>query len=294
MNRLTRSLRATLLGMLVNTVLAAGKLVAGILGHSRALTADAVESLADIFSSIVVWQGLVVAEEPADADHPYGHGKAEPIASAIVATMLLLAAAGIALNAIREIVAGSHHRPAWFTLPILLAVIVIKETLHRFVAREARSVESMVVSADAWHHRSDVITSLAAFVGISVTLVGGEAFASADDVAAVVAAGIIAWNGWQLLQPALNDLMDAAPSREVIDQIRRAAEASSSVQRVEKCIVRKSGHHYLVDMHVEVDPAMSVAQGHAIAHAVKDRIRTSLPAVSDVLIHVEPGRKVAS
>jgi cation diffusion facilitator family transporter len=288
MNRLTRSLRATLLGMVINTVLAAGKLAAGLLGHSHALTADAVESLADVFSSIVVWRGLVVAEEPADAEHPYGHGKAEAIASAIVSTMLLLAAAGIASHSVREILAGQRHGPGWFTLPVLLVVIVVKETLFRFVLGEAQSVESLAVRTDAWHHRSDVITSLAAFIGISVALVGGKGFESADDVAAIVAAGIIAWNGWRLLQPALNELMDAAPSPEVVGQIRRAAASVQAVIAVEKCIVRKSGRRYLVDMHIEVDPGMSVQEGHAVAHLVKDKVEAAVPAVRDVLVHVEP------
>jgi cation diffusion facilitator family transporter len=289
MNRLTRSLRATLLGMVVNTFLAAGKLAAGILGHSHALIADAVESLADIFSSIVVWRAVMVAEEPADAEHPYGHGKAEPIASAIVSTMLLLAAGGIMANSIQEILAPTRLAPRPFTLLALLAVVVIKEMLFRFVAREARSVESTAIHADAWHHRSDAITSLAAAIGITIALVGGKGYESADDVAALVAAVIIAWNGWRLLQPALNELMDAAPSPEIVEKIRQAATSIGGVQAIEKCIVRKTGHLYLVDMHVEVDPAMTVQEGHAIAHDVKDKVRATIPSVRDVLVHVEPG-----
>ncbi|MDB6109077.1 MAG: Cation diffusion facilitator family transporter [Pedosphaera sp.] len=291
MNRLTRSLRATWLGMVTNTVLAAGKLAAGILGHSHALIADAVESLADIFSSIVVWRGLVVAEEPADEDHPYGHGKAEPIASAIVSTMLLLAAVGIALHSIQQILGPAHPGPQPFTLLVLVAVIIIKESLFRFVASEAKSVESIAVHTDAWHHRSDVITSLAAFTGITIALIGGKRYSSADDVAAVVAAGIIAWNGWRLLRPALNELMDAAPSAEVVELIRRTAGSISGVQEVEKCMVRKTGPRYYVDMHVEVDPEMSVQQGHRIAHEVKDKVRETVPAVRDVLVHIEPNRR---
>jgi cation diffusion facilitator family transporter len=289
MNRLTRSLRATLLGMVVNAVLAAGKLAAGILGRSHALIADAVESLADIFSSIVVWRALVVAEEPADEEHPYGHGKAEPIASAIVSTMLLLAAGGIVVSSVRQILAPERPAPRAFTLLVLLVVIVVKELLFRFVVQEARSVQSTAVHADAWHHRSDAITSLAAAIGITISLLGGKSYAVADDVAAVVAAVIIAWNGWRLLRPALNELMDAAPSPEIVEKIRRAAASVDGVQAIEKCIVRKSGHRYWVDMHAEVDPAMSVQQGHAIAHEVKDKVRRALPAVRDVLVHVEPG-----
>ncbi len=291
MSRLKRGLRATLLGMVVNIVLVAGKLAAGVLGHSHALVADAVESLADIFSSIVVWRGLVVAEEPADEDHPYGHGKAEPIAGAIVSTMLLLAAAGIAVQSVRSIAAGDHPGPRAFTLLVLLAVVVIKESLFRFVKGEAVSVDSMAVHADAWHHRSDAITSLAAAVGITVALIGGRGYEAADDVAAIIAACIIAFNGWRQLRPALDELMDTSPNHELIEEIRKVAETISGVERVEKCIVRKTGHRYFVDMHVEVAPKMTVEQSHLIAHDVKDRVREKFPAVRDVLIHIEPSKK---
>jgi cation diffusion facilitator family transporter len=290
MSRLKRGLRATLLGMVINTILAAGKMAAGIFGHSHALVADAVESLADIFSSIVVWRGLVVAAEPADEDHPYGHGKAEPIAAAAVSTMLLLAALGIAITSIQAITSGKSHGPRPFTLLVLLCVVVIKESLFRFVASEANTVESTAVRSDAWHHRSDAITSLAAAVGISISLIGGKGYESADDAAAIVAAAIIAFNGWAQLRPALNELMDASPNREVIEKIREIASDISGVQRVEKCMVRKMGHRYFVDMHVEVDPQMSVQEGHRIAHEVKDRVREKFRAVRDVLIHIEPGR----
>ena len=286
-NRLQRSLRATFLGLAANGLLAAGKLTAGIFGHSHALIADAVESMADIFSSIVVWRGVVLAAQPADADHPYGHGKAEPLAAAIVATMLLLAAVGITLQAIMEVLQPKQG-PEPFTLVVLLVVVVVKEALFRFVLREANSVESTAVRTDAWHHRSDVITSIAAGIGISVALVGGARWAAADDIAAIVAAGIIAWNGWRLLRPALDELMDASPSRALVEQIRAVAATTGGVDRVEKCVVRKMGYHYFVDMHVEVDPEMSVLRAHKISHEVRDTVRGHIAAVRDVLVHIEP------
>jgi cation diffusion facilitator family transporter len=287
LNRLQRGLRATFAGMAVNVVLSGAKLAAGIVGHSHALVADAVESFADIFSSLIVWRGLVVAAAPPDEDHPYGHGKAEPIASAIVSAMLLGAALWIALKAFGEI-GKPHLPPAPFTLIVLVAVVAVKEGLFRFVSREGRAVDSSAVKSDAWHHRSDAITSVAAGVGISVALLGGRGFEAADDVAAIAAAGVIAWNGWHLLRPALSELMDTAPSREIIDQIRQIAAAAPGVDGVEKCIVRKVGYQYFVDMHVEVDPEMSVLRSHEIAHAVKDKIRDGIPAVCDVLVHIEP------
>ena len=294
MSRLKRGLRATLLGMVVNILLVAGKLAAGIFGHSHALVADAVESMADIFSSIVVWRGLVVAEEPEDENHPYGHGKAEPLASAMVSTMLLLAAVGIAVTSVRSLLGPTHDGPRAFTLLVLVAVVVVKESLFRFVSSEAESVQSTAVKTDAWHHRSDAITSLAAAVGITVSLLGGPAYVGADDVAAIVAAGIIAFNGATLLRPALNELMDARPNRELIDQIRQAAGAIVGVVRVEKCFVRKMGHRYFVDMHIEVAPNITVQQGHDISHRVKDHVREKYPDVRDVLVHIEPaGQRTA-
>jgi len=290
-SRLKRGLRATFTGLAVNSLLTAAKFVAGFLGHSPALVADAVESLADIFSSLVVWRGLVVASEPADEDHPYGHGKAEPIASATVATMLLLAAIWITIHAVRGIT-EPRLAPAPFTLILLILVIILKEGLFRFVLREGISVESSAVRSDAWHHRSDAITSGAAAIGITVALIGGKGYESADDVAAIVAAGIIAWNGSRLLRPALNELMDRSPSREMVERIRQLAEATPGVDAVEKCMVRKMGYNYYVDMHVEVDPLMTVQRSHDIAHDVKDRIRSHLHAVRDVLIHIEPSRKI--
>jgi len=286
-DRLKRSLRATLLGLILNTFLAVIKLLAGIFGASHALVADAVESLADIFSSVVVWRGLVVAAEPADEDHPYGHGKAEPIAAAIVSAMLLLAAVWITVQAVRGM---GHERsaPAPFTLVVLLGTIAVKEALFRFVARESAHVDSSAMHADAWHHRSDALTSLAAAIGISVTLVGGKGYEAADDVAAIAAAVIIAWNGSRLLRPAVNELMDRAPSHELVQRLTRIAQSVPGVEAVEKCLVRKMGYLYFVDMHVEVDPQMTVQRSHEIAHDVKNKIRSEVHSVRDVLVHIEP------
>jgi cation diffusion facilitator family transporter len=286
-SRLKRSLRTTFLGLATNAVLATLKMIAGIFGHSHALVADAVESMADVFSSIVVWRGVVVAAEPADEDHPYGHGKAEPLAAALVSTMLLLAAIWIVVGAFAGI-AEPHPAPKPFTLIVLVFVIVVKESLFRFALREAVSVDSSVVATDAWHHRSDVITSFAAAIGITIAILGGEGFEAADDWAAIAAACVIGWNGWRLLRPAMNELMDRSPNREVIDRIRTVAEAVPGVNRVEKCLVRQMGYQYFVDMHVEVDPQMTVLRSHEIAHKVKDTVRETVPRVRDVLIHIEP------
>jgi cation diffusion facilitator family transporter len=287
--RTERSLRATFLGIGINALLVAGKLAGGLAGHSHALIADAMESLADIFSSLVVWRAVLVAAEPPDRDHPYGHGKAEAIAAAVVSTLLLLAALGIAIQAAPRLF-QPRDPPRAFTLYILIGVVLVKELVFRYASRQASLAESGAVKADAWHHRSDAITSLAAAIGISVCLLGGPRFAYADDAAAFFAAGIIGWNGWLLLRPALDELMDAAPSSGLMAQIRATAAEVPGVQAVEKCHARKTGFQYFVDMHIEVDPQMTVQQGHQIAHQVKARVQQAVPSVNDVLVHVEPGK----
>ena len=290
--RLKRSLRATFLGLAVNVTLTVAKFLAGSLGHSQALIADAVESLADIFSSMIVWRGLVVAETPPDEDHPYGHGKAEPLAAALVSVMLLVAAGSIAFNALHSL-NEPRIAPSPWTLIILIVVIGAKETLFRFVLRESETVSSSAVETDAWHHRSDAITSAAAFLGISISLVGGKNYAAADNWAAVTAAAVIAWNGWRLLRPAFNELMDRSPDRELIEKIRTVAGTIPGVDGVEKCFVRKMGYQFFVDMHLEVDPQMTVENSHRIGHEVKNKIRAQIPSVRDVLIHIEPLKPVA-
>jgi cation diffusion facilitator family transporter len=287
--RLKRSLRVTFLGLALNVMLSAVKLAAGIVGHSHALVADAVESLADVCSSLVVWRGLAVAAVPPDENHPYGHGKAEAVSAAIVAALLLGAAVWIAVKAFLEILAP-QQAPAAFTLAVLVGVILLKESLFRFALKEGQAVDSSAVRSDAWHHRSDAITSFAAGLGITVALIGGPGYEAADDVAALFASAIIFWNGWRILGPALDELMDAAADPELIRRISRAAEDVPDAGRVEKCIVRRMGSRFLVDMHLEVEPEMTVREAHAVAHQVKDAVVQAEPKVLDVLVHQEPLR----
>lgn len=273
-------------------MLTAAKFLAGILGCSQALIADAVESLADILSSIVVWRALVVAEAPPDEDHPYGHGKAEPLAAATVAVMLLIAAGLIAYHSFRGIIEPRLAPSAW-TLLVLIGVMGVKELLFRFVLREAERSRSSAMKADAWHQRSDAITSAAAFIGISIAVVGGKGYENADNWAALVAAVSIAFNGLRQLRPAFNELMDRSPDRAIIEQIKRVGATIPGVGRVEKCMVRKMGYQFFADMHVEVDPQMTVVRSHEIAHQVKDKVRAEIPDVLDVLVHIEPMGKAA-
>lgn len=279
--------RVALLGMAINAVLAVAKIAAGLLGNSYVLIADGIESALDIAGSVIIWGGLKVAARPPDDTHPYGHGKAEPIAAAVVAFGVIAAAIGLAVQSTREIFIP-HHAPAPFTLVVLIAVIVIKEVLYRSVIRLGRNVESTAVQTDAWHHRSDALTSAAAFVGISIALIGGAGWESADDWAALFACGLIAVNGYRLLSPALHEIMDTAPPTDMNDKIRNAATGVDGVVEAEKCLVRKMGLHFYVDLHVRVDGAISVRDGHDIAHEVKRAICATEPRIADVLVHVEP------
>jgi cation diffusion facilitator family transporter len=281
--------RLALLGVFINLVLAAVKIVAGVVGHAYALIADGVESLLDVGGSLVIWSGLRLASKPPDEEHPYGHGKAEPLAAGLVALLVLVAALGLAIESIREIIVP-HHAPKPFTLVVLIVVMVIKEALYRTVISKAE--ESTAMKTDAWHHRMDAITSLAAFVGISVALIGGPGYEAADDYAALAACGLIAFNGFHLLMPAVYEVMDTAPAPELLQTIRDAAQAVDGVRGIDKCYVRKMGFEYYVDIHVRVDGTLTVTEGHQIAHAVKDRLREVNPAIRDALVHIEPAYPV--
>jgi cation diffusion facilitator family transporter len=285
----SRSIRWAQAGLVVNALLVLVKLIAGIVGHANALVADGVESSADIFSSLIVWMGLSIAARPADEDHPYGHGKAEPLAAAVVSLMLLGAAVGISIMAIREILTP-HHLPAPFTLFVAAGVIIIKEILYRRVSRVGREVRSTVIAADAWHHRADAVSSLAAFVGISIALWGGRGWEAADDWAALVAALLVAVNGVRTLRPAISGLMDEAPDRTVKERALRAALTVDGVRHVENLNVRGSGLGFHVDLHAQADPAMPLEDAHEIAARVKYSILDAIPNVVSVLVHMEPYR----
>lgn len=282
-----RGIRATQIAMLVNTCLAIIKLVAGIVGNSYALVADAVESTADIFSSTIVWGGLRLASKSPDDAYPFGYGKAEPLAASVVALMLLGAAVGIAFEAVAEI-RTPHLSPAPWTLVVLVAVVLVKWTLSRRVDVIAMDIGSTAVKADAWHHMSDAVTSAAAFIGISIALWGGPGWESADDWAALLASGVIAFNGARMLRPALYDLMDRMPGPELVEPVRRAAEDVRGVLATEKLAVRRSGMGYRVTIHVQADPEMTLRDAHVLSGKVKGAIRSAVPAVQSVLVHMEP------
>ena len=285
--RSLRGIRSVQTGLLINAGLAVTKIVTGVLGNSYALIADGIESSTDIFSSLVVWRGMHVAARSPDDAYNFGYGKAEAMSAAIVALMLLGAAAGIAIQAIREIL-QPHHLPAPYTLIVLVLVILVKEVLFRRVLKVSAEIDSTAVQADAHHHRADAITSAAAFIGISIALIGGERYASADDYAALFAAGIILLSGIRLLRPAVADLMDRAPEPDLVRQIRAAACGVEGVCGVEKTLARRMGGGYRAILHVQADPALTLRDAHYLGGQVRRRVVADIPHVLDVVIHMEP------
>ena len=282
-----KGIRTTIIGILTSIILAAIKAVAGIWGNSYALIADAIESTSDVFTSLIVLTGLKIATRPADETHPYGHGKAEPFAGILVSAALFIAAVVIIIQSTHEIITP-HHAPAAFTLIVLVAVVITKEFLFRYIIKVGNSVDSVAVKNDAWHHRSDAITSGAAFIGISIALIGGPGYEEADDYAALCASLIIIYNAYKLFKPALFEIMDTAPSPEFVNKIIDASLKVDDVVAIDKCLARKMGLQYYIDMHVIVDGNITVHKGHQISHNVKNKLVNSFPNVSDVLIHIEP------
>lgn len=279
------ALKLTLQGVFLNFILAAVKGITGYLGHSQALIADAIESLTDVVSSLVVFGGMRIGAKPPDKNHPYGHGKYEPMAAVVVSLFLLGASIWILVESVHQI-RVPHEAPHFFTLPILLVVIATKWQLSKRVNRASLRLSSLSLRGDALHHESDALTSFAALMGISIAIMGG--YETADDYAALFASGIIALSAYRILRPAFHELSDRAPSNNLDEQAKLVARSVSGVQGLDKCFVRKMGVLYYIDLHVIVDGQMSVREGHSIAHKVESAIQAALPEVAEVLVHIEP------
>ncbi|MFN3939160.1 MAG: cation diffusion facilitator family transporter, partial [Chitinophagales bacterium] len=258
-----------------NIILAAAKAITGIMGNSFALIADAIESTTDIFASILVLFGIKYATKPPDYNHPYGHGKAEALITFAVVGFLVISATIIAIHSIANI-QTPHKSPELFTLPVLALIIIIKEFFFRIVNTRSRKINSTSLKAEAWHHRSDAITSLLAFIGISIALLAGDKYEAADDWAALAASGFILYNAYGIFRPALGEIMDEHLHDELINEIRQVAQNTDGVFATEKCLVRKNGMQYHADLHLIVDGDISVKSGHQIAHNVKKNIKQSI------------------
>ncbi|MDB5267403.1 MAG: cobalt-zinc-cadmium resistance protein [Hymenobacter sp.] len=281
------AVKATYFSIVGNTSLALIKGVAGYFGNSYALVADAIESTADIFASFLVLFGIKYASRPADKNHPYGHGRIEPLITFLVVGFLITSATIIAYESIQNI-GTPHALPKAWTLVILSGIIVWKEISFRTVMKKAEAINSSSLKADAWHHRSDAITSVAAFAGISIALLLGKGYESADDWAALFASGFILYNSYQIFRPALGEILDEHVYDDLVLEIRAVALTVAGVRGTEKCFIRKAGMQYHVDLHANVSGDITVRQGHEIAHLLKDTLRNELPQLGHVLIHIEP------
>jgi cation diffusion facilitator family transporter len=284
---LKNAIKASYLSILGNALLAIIKAVTGIFGNSYALIADAIESTTDVFSSLLVLFGLKYSSRPADENHPYGHGKAEPLITFAVVGFLVVSATIIAYESIEHI-RTPHKVPEPYTLIVLAAIVITKELFYRFISKKSDETKSTSLKADAWHHRSDAITSLMAFIGISIAIFMGKGYETADDWAALFASGFILYNAYLILRPALGEIMDEHLYDDMVDEIRTLSQQEPGVIETEKCFIRKTGMTFHVDLHVIVDGEISVTAGHEIAHNLKNRLLAAMPEIADILIHIEP------
>lgn len=281
------AIKATYFSIAGNASLAVIKGFAGFFGNSYALIADAIESTTDIFSSFLVLFGLKYASRPADKNHPYGHGRAEPLITFLVVGFLITSATIIAYESFKNI-STPHELPKIWTLFILIPLIIWKEISFQLVMKKAKETNSSSLKADAWHHRSDAITSVAALIGISIALYFGKGYETADDWAALFASGFILYNSYKIFRPALGEIMDEHLYDDLVDDVRKVSLTVDGIVGTEKCFIRKAGMIYHVDLHAIVQADITVKHGHEIAHNLKDTLRGEIPQLGHVLIHIEP------
>ena len=289
MNNEQTAVKATYFSIIGNTCLAIIKGLAGFFGNSYALIADAIESTTDIFASLLVLFGIKYSNKPADSNHPYGHGRAEPLITFLVVGFLITSATIIAYESIANI-SIPHELPKPWTLLVLGSIIIWKEFSFRLVMKRSVETNSSSLKADAWHHRSDAITSLMAFIGISIAIYMGPGYETADDWAALFASGFILYNSYLIFRPALGEIMDEHLYDDLIEHIRKVSFQVEGIIDTEKCFIRKSGMKYHVDLHAIVNADISVKEGHDLAHKLKDTLRKEIPELGHVLIHVEPDK----
>ena len=281
------AIKASYFSILGNSLLAIVKGITGIFGNSYALIADAIESTTDVFASLLVLFGLKYSSRPADENHPYGHGRVEPLITFAVVGFLIISATIIAYESIAHI-RTPHEIPEPFTLLVLGAIVIVKEVFYRFISKKSKETKSSSLKADAWHHRSDAITSLTAFVGISIAIWFGEGYETADDWAALFASAIILYNAYLILRPALGEIMDEHLYDDMVKDIREISKQVPGVIETEKCFIRKTGMTFHVDLHAIVLGELTVTEGHEISHNLKNKLLQEMPEIADILIHIEP------
>ncbi|HUO28277.1 MAG TPA: cation diffusion facilitator family transporter [Bryobacteraceae bacterium] len=279
--------RVALAGMIVSGVLAAIKITAGLMGHSAAVAADGLESAADVCASGIILLGLTLAARPADWNHPYGHGRIETVTGLFVGFTLIVAGLGISFSALRTLGIG-RSAPAPFVIWPLIGSAAAKSVLSGVKFHYGRKIGSAALVADAWNDSVDILSALAALAAVSLTILAPGRFPYADHWGAFAVGLIIIFTGIRVSRDTAMQLVDTMPDRATMAKIRTTALTVPGVQGVEKCYARKTGFQYHVDLHLEVDPDITVRHSHDIATQVRIVIKETLPWVADVLVHVEP------
>ncbi len=279
--------RVALAGMIVSGALAAIKITAGLMGHSTAVVADGLESGGDVFASGIVLLGLTLAAKPADPEHPYGHGRVETLTGLFVGFLLGFTGIGISANALLHIRIQDPLPNSYVIWP-LIGSAVVKSMLSGTKFYFGKKIRSAALVADSYNDGVDIVSALAALVAVSLTLLSPHTFAHADHWGAFAVGLIVVFTGIRVARDTSLQLIDTMPDRQTIAKIRAAAQTVPGVQGVEKCFARKTGLQYHVDLHLEVDPEITVRRSHEIATQVRIVIKETLPWVADVLVHVEP------
>jgi cation diffusion facilitator family transporter len=278
-----------ILGIVASALLALAKILTGLSGHSTAVVADGLESAGDVLSSGLVLLGLKLAAKPADEEHPYGHGRAEILTALLIGLVLTTGGALISYGSLHRL--GHPHNPLErYVVWPLIASFLIKGTLAIFKFRYGRRMQSAALTADAWNDAMDTLSAIAALTAVGLTLADPVRFLEADCYGGFLVGLIVVTTGVRVSRDTVLQLMDTMPEERLMDQIRAVASSVPGASGVEKCYARKTGLRYHVDLHLEVDPEMTVRQSHKVAHDVQQRILDRLDWVADVLVHVEPAQ----
>ncbi len=268
-----------------NIVLTILKLIVSLMTTSVALIADTIHSGSDVVSTLVVLLGIKIANTPADEDHPYGHGRAETLAASVLALSLVAIGVGVMWSAVKTFMAGDYLIPSGLALWVTGFSILVKEVMYRYTVKVGESIKSNVLIADAWHHRSDAVSSIAAFIGIYMARLGWPIF---DPIVATLVAYFVIRIGWSILQATISELMEEQADKATLESVHSAAIAVDHVHDAHHVKVHRHGAGYHVDLVVEVSNDLKIQEAHEVSHQVKDAICKELPQVHHVDIHVEP------
>lgn len=279
--------KVTIVGVFWNIILVVIKLYAGFIGRSQALIADGVHSLSDLFSDLIVMFGLKWGRKEEDSDHPFGHGRIETLSGMIIGIILLLVGVGIVYDSIKRLYAHEHSVPSLFAIGVAFISIVIKEALYWYTLKVGKKIKSAAIVANAWHHRSDAFSSIAVLFGVTGAFIHPD-WVLADVLAALFVTFFIVKVGWQMIWQGVKEIIDTAPSKDVVIKINKTAAKIEGVRQVHDTRARFHGGQILVEMHIVVDPNITVFEGHEISAAVKYAVLDEIDDVQRVIIHIDP------